>query len=473
MDQKTGNRRARSARVAEHNRLNFTKAALNHLPLPIPGQRAVYFDKKTTGLQVRLSASGIKTFSLYRWVKGARKPERVTLGRFPDMSIEQARSKAAELNAVVAGGENPNDKTRTLRDEITLGALFEDFLQNRRTRRGVFLSEKTKTDYRKWFDLYVKKWDKKKPSQLADRQIADLHTKVGRVHPTTANRVLAVLQGVFSHAIARKLYKGVNPTKGITKFPETARDRFLQSDELPYFFKALANEPNETVRDYFLISLLAGSRRSNALAMRWTDVNLERAEWTIGCTKNGTPYTVTLPAEAVEILRVRKPAAPLEFVFPGPGKTGHLVEPKAAWKRVLLRAEVYRLMAAVSEVGNTEAPAFEGTTGLMETVQLQLEHYREQARRMGLDPSAAAIKNLRIHDLRRTLGSWQAKTGASLSIIGRSLNHKSTSTTAIYARLDLDPVRESVQRATSAMFAAAGLKPAGEILNLNVINKSK
>jgi hypothetical protein len=53
------------------------------------------------------------------------------------------------------------------------------------------------------------------------------------------------------------------------------------------------------------------------------------------------------------------------------------------------------------------------------------------------------------------LGSWQAKTGASLSVIGKSLNHKSTQTTAIYARLDLDPVRESMQRATQAIIAAA------------------
>jgi len=67
-----------------------------------------------------------------------------------------------------------------------------------------------------------------------------------------------------------------------------------------------------------------------------------------------------------------------------------------------------------------------------------------------------SLGDLRIHDLRRTLGSWQAKTGASLSIIGKSLNHKSQATTAIYARLDLDPVRESMQRATSAILAAAG-----------------
>jgi len=63
---------------------------------------------------------------------------------------------------------------------------------------------------------------------------------------------------------------------------------------------------------------------------------------------------------------------------------------------------------------------------------------------------------VRIHDLRRTLGSWQAATGASLSIIGRALGHKSVTATAVYARLDLDPVRQSVEAATRAILDAAG-----------------
>jgi integrase len=74
------------------------------------------------------------------------------------------------------------------------------------------------------------------------------------------------------------------------------------------------------------------------------------------------------------------------------------------------------------------------------------------------------MRDLRIHDLRRTLGSWQAKTGASLSIIGKSLNHKTHQATAIYARLDLDPVRQSVNTATSAMLEAAGLKGGAQVV---------
>ena len=206
-----------------------------------------------------------------------------------------------------------------------------------------------------------------------------------------------------------------NPAIGIKSNKEIQRDRFLQSDELPRFFKALAEESNTTIRDYILISLLTGARRSNVLAMRWQDISFERHEWRIEETKNGTPQTVALSPEAIEILQNRKPLDNAAFVFSGNGKAGHLMEPKKGWKRILERAE---------------------------------------------------IDNLRIHDLRRTLGSWQAKTGASLAIIGKSLNHKNQNTTAIYARLDLDPVRDSINTATSAMLTAAGLKKPADAVPL-------
>ena len=77
------------------------------------------------------------------------------------------------------------------------------------------------------------------------------------------------------------------------------------------------------------------------------------------------------------------------------------------------------------------------------------------------------------HDLRRTNGSWQARAGASLLVIGKSLNHKTPEATAIYARLDLDPVRQSVESATAAMFEAAGVKVAAKIIPLGQAKAAK
>lgn len=385
---------------------SFTKPQLEALPAPQPGSRVIYHDthKNAAGLQIRITNTN-KTFFIQRRVDG--KPERVTIGKFPDYSIENARKEAARLTSLIAQGINPNNDVRALKTETTLQELFDDFLMHRRNKRGAYLSEKTKRSYYYDFRLYLGKWNKRKLSQFKDTDFGKLHAEIGKEHPTTANRVIAMASSLFNYANEKRLFRGANPAHGIKKYPEVKRDRFLQSNELPAFFQALAEESNDTLRDYFLISLLTGARRSNVQEMQWSQINFERAEWRIPTTKNGEPQTVTLTTEVMEVLRERQSNHSSIWVFPSTGVTGHIVEPKKAWKRVLDRA---------------------------------------------------GIDNLRIHDLRRTLGSWQAKTGASLAIVGKSLNHKSPSTTAIYARLDLDPVRESVDRATGAILAAAGIK---------------
>lgn len=390
------------------NKISFTKAAIDALIIPAAGQRTTYHDTKTAGLQLRVTSSGVKTFSVYRRIKGGQ-PERVTLGRYPDLTIEQARRKAAEINATIAGGGNPADAARAAKQEMTLDDLLKEYL----TRCAAFnrRPDKPEANYR----LYLSVWGKRKLSTIKHEEVDRLHKKIGReIGVVTANIALKLLHVMFNKAINEwRIWSGENPAHGIKKFPEQSRDRFLQADELPRFFQAVAEEPNEIIRDYVLISLLTGARRTNVLEMRWQDVNFDRAEWRIGMTKNGTPQTVTLSPEALVVLRNRKPLEEAVFVFPGIGKLGYLAEPKKGWVRILERA---------------------------------------------------GIADLRLHDLRRTLGSWQAKTGASLAIIGKSLNHKNQSTTAIYARLDLDPVRQSVNTATSAMMAAAGVKQAAEVL---------
>ncbi|MHB9100693.1 MAG: tyrosine-type recombinase/integrase [Sulfuricella sp.] len=390
------------------NKISFTKAAIEALSLPAAGQRVTYHDTKTAGLQLRVTPGGIKTFSVFRRTKGGQ-PERVTLGRYPDLTIEQARRKAAEVNSAIAEGKNPADAARAAKQELTLDDLHTEYM----TRCAAFnrRPDKPKANYR----LYLSAWGKRKLSTIKHEEVDRLHKKIGRENGVvTANIALKLLHVMFNKAINEwRIWSGENPAHGIKKFPEQSRDRFLQSDELPRFFQAVAEERNETIRDYVLISLLTGARRTNVLEMRWQDVNFERAEWRIGMTKNDTPQTVTLSPEALEVLRNRKPQEEAVFVFPGKGKQGHLAEPKKGWTRILERA---------------------------------------------------GIADLRIHDLRRTLGSWQAKTGASMVIIGKSLNHMSQSTTAIYARLDLDPVRQSVNTATSAMMAAAGVKQTAEVI---------
>lgn len=209
------------------NKINFTKAILDTLPLPARGKRQAYHDKKTNGLQIRVTSSGVKTFCIYRRVKNSN-PERVTLGRYPDMSIEQARKEAARINALIVEGVNPNSDARALKTETTLLELFEQFLKHRRNKKGSYLSEKTKRTYRYDFNFYLAKWGKRQLSQFKDTDFGKLHTEIGKEHPTTANRVIAMASSLFGYAAKHRLFRGINPAHGIKKFPENKRDRFLQ-----------------------------------------------------------------------------------------------------------------------------------------------------------------------------------------------------------------------------------------------------
>ena len=205
---------------------------------------------------------------------------------------------------------------------------------------------------------------------------------------------------MFNFAI-RQGWEHPNPCRAVKKFNEESRQRFLNADELKHFFKTTADEESETIRDQILLSLLAGSRSGNTLAMRWEDLDLHERTWTvIGAeAKRARPLVITLADQAVEILE-RRQGNGSPYVFPGRGKTGHLVDIRVGWRRILARA---------------------------------------------------GLEDLRPHDLRRTMASWQAALGASLPIIGRSLGHQHPRTTQVYARLDLDPVRQSVSMAAKAM----------------------
>ncbi|MCC2682800.1 MAG: recombinase XerD, partial [Nitrosospira multiformis] len=90
-------------------KFNFTKAAIDRLPVPDKGW-SYHYDLKVQGLGIGIGKSGKKTFILYRKING--RPERVTLGPYPGLTIEQARGKASEMNAAIANGANPAEVKR-------------------------------------------------------------------------------------------------------------------------------------------------------------------------------------------------------------------------------------------------------------------------------------------------------------------------------------------------------------------------
>lgn len=402
--------------MSDDTRFSFSKEKLLALPVPEAGKRDTYHDTKAIGLQLRVTSTGAKTFSVYRRLKGGQ-PERLTLGKFPAMTVEQARKAAAAVNAEIEAGASPAGAKRALKQEPTLAEFFTEYGK----RHGA--AKRAWHDDRQRFRDYLQgPLGKLKLSAITRPMIANALSeaeKAGKSVATVRN-IRALASGVLAKAVEWG-YLDTNPAQGVkVAGRKVSRDRFLQAGELPRFFAAVAEEPSVTMRDFVLLALLTGARRANLCAMHWQEIDLAAAVWKIPETKNGEPQSVTLCPEAVAILESRKEATAGGFVFPGTGKTGHIQEPRKAVERIMKRAEI---------------------------------------------PFGRNVQNgVTLHDLRRTLGSWQARAGASLAIIGKSLNHKSQQATAIYARLDLDPVRQSVNTATAAMLEAGGLKDAAQVL---------
>jgi integrase len=379
----------------------FSEPKIKALKPPSGPDREYHKDTHHRGLQVCVTAAGAKTYYYVRRIDG--RPTRVKLGTVDQLSVEAARKAAAQIGGDVAAGKNPQAERRTRREEPTLTQLWEHWLLHATAHKRPRSVEEDRRNYR----LHLAPLAGRRLSTIKKVEVQALHARIGREKGVyAANRVLALLRAMLNKAEDIG-HRGTNPAAGVRMFKEEARDRFLHPQELQAFFQALAAE-TPLFRDFFAISLLTGARKSNVLAMAWTDVDLQAGYWRIPETKGGSVVVVPLVAPAVAILQARREQTNgSPWVFPGHRHGTHLQTPKGAWKRIVNRA---------------------------------------------------GLVDLRPHDLRRSLGSWMAGQNVSLTIVGKVLGHKTPQATAIYARVAMDPQRAAMNQATAAMLKAGRVK---------------
>ena len=434
-------------------RLTFSGDRLRRLALPNAGREYVY-DDQVRGLALEMSATGAKSFRVYRKFKG--RPVKITLGTFdpdlpetrelpagaepldllgnqPALNTRMARKLAVAVMAELDTGINPAEE-RTRRG-ITLGELFNRYIADRRAE-GIktvpalvwhwerYLGQLPPMDRKKHGEQRTKapgsvNWQHRHITEISHSDIARLRLDLAeQISRTTSNRVMELLSAMFNFARKARLHTGENPVEGNSKFSLPSRERFLHADEAQRFFAALdAEETGRDFADYVRISLFCGARRGNVLRMRWDELSLDGARWAIAGEKmkNGEVLTIPLVQEAIDILRRRAETANGNpWVFPGRTSSGHLGPQRKQWENLLKRA---------------------------------------------------GLTDLRVHDMRRSLGSWMASNGASTTITMRALGHRSFSAALVYQRLAADPVRAEMQRAVTALVSATTPK-AGELIKL-------
>lgn len=150
---------------------------------------------------------------------------------------------------------------------------------------------------------------------------------------------IGLLKTIFNFARDSGLLVGPNPAERVKLFHEDRRERFLSVAELAHVNEALVKESPHW-RAYFALSLLLGTRKNEILGARWEEIDFDKCTWRIPTTKAGRSHLLPLPEPAVRLLETLPRSDNSAFVFPGAGKTGHLVEPRKVWERVRTAANV-------------------------------------------------------------------------------------------------------------------------------------
>jgi integrase len=391
--------------------LRLTQAVVDRATRPASGQRFLR-DAKALGLALRISSGGAKAWVWEGRVRG--RVRRITLGHHPALSLAQARKKALTTAAAVSEGKDPAAERARERGELTFGAFAQRYIERhaRPHKRSAAEDERMLRDVLPASDGKDREpapipatWKNRRLSDITRDELTQLHARLQRDSgPYAANRALALLRTMFNLAKSWGALNGENSATGIHMFREEKRDRFLSPDELKRVLVALDAERDWRWKAYFKLSLLLGPRKSELLCARWSDVDLETRTWRMPTTKAGRSHLLPLPTVAVAILEFLPSRGCSDWLFPSnTAESGHLEEPKKPWKRIR---------------------------------------------------SSADVKDVRIHDLRRTLGSWLATNGYGLPLIGRVLNHSQPSVTAVYARLNLDPVRQALEANARTMLGS-------------------
>ncbi len=413
--------------------IRITKRAVD-LALPSVKRRFVW-DAELKGFGIQIEPTGTKTYILRYRPKGLGNsgPKRFfKIGRHGDLTADEARSQAKAVLGIVASGGDPALTAKEARAEhiragraMTVADLGTLFLKEHVTAKR---KSSTAENYRLLLEKHVyPAVGLAKVETLTRADLVRMHNAM-RERPHTANRVLAVIGSMISFAVKLDILpEGLNPTRGIERYREEGRERYLTSDELQRLGEALeeaetvglpwdidwANPDSKHVPKEWKgqrekldahavaalrLLLLTGARLREILHLKWRYVDLDRGLLLLPDSKTGRK-TIVLSAAAMAIL--------LDF------------------------AEKDRRRIAQSRDAFVIKGQFD------DRPRADLKKPWDAVRRR------AGLEDVRLHDLRHTFASIGAGSSLGLPIVGKLLGHSQPQTTARYAHLDADPLRRA------------------------------
>jgi integrase len=314
-------------------KVKITKTFVENTPYADKGQ-TLYCDTELAGFYVVVGMRA-KTYIVQKDVQG--RTVRCTIGRHGHFTTDEARRIAKDKLYLMAQGINPNQLAEEeKRQVITLRDVLKSYQFTRKN-----LKETTKNDYEYHLNKYLPDWMGKRMVDITKEMIVARHATLGKTNgEASANGVMRILRAMFSHAHATYDICEVNPVSYLSKikawYPERRRSTYIKAHQLKTWWGGVRSLDNDTLRDFLTFLLFTGLRRSEAASLRWADIDFVDRTFTIQKTKNGDPLILPMGEYIYSMFeRRRKQYHNQEFVFPGPGKHGHLAEPKTGIYRVI------------------------------------------------------------------------------------------------------------------------------------------
>ena len=379
--------------------------------------RYVIWSSDPKGLGLRVYPSGRKAFVVsYRDSTGSKRL--ASIGDYGVFTLDQAQKRAREMINDAESGFDALAIRKKKREAPTFGLLCQAYAERHAPgkRSGV-------EDMRRILKHFGS-WQARKLESIVREDVRRLVAMIGSEAPYEANRVLSLLSKMFSLAQLWDLLPAgaLNPATAVARFKEEKRDRWVTPSELPKLAQAIDAEPDQYARAALWLYLLTGCRKTELLHARWQDVDTTRAVLRLPKTKTGQAHELPLSGPALALLATLPKQLSSPYLFPGRVAGKPLESIRGPWERV-----------------------------------------RE----------AAGVADVRLHDLRRTVGSWMAQAGNSLHLIGKVLNHTNQSTTAVYARLSQDTTRLALEAHATNLLGIAGKLPSADVVAIGSKRKAK
>lgn len=310
-------------------------------PTPKPGQvstQSFYRDDSIPGFALRITSNGAKSFIVEKRINGRVK--RITLGRYGNLTVEQARTQAMNILGQVATGRDPlSEKREKNARSITLIEVFRDYLATRKD-----LSESTIHDYTRHIDTSFADWQKKPIAEISKDMVEKRHRELGKKSHARADGSMRVLKAFINHA-KNKFEDAngnpiilVNPVERLSQirawYKVERRKTLIKPHQLSAWYQATLQLNYETTRDYLHFLLFTGLRRSEAAKLQWHQIDFEDLTFTIEETKNGEAHTLPLSDFLEALLRRRYESRQGYYVFPSDSKTGYIQDPRKSLLRV-------------------------------------------------------------------------------------------------------------------------------------------